>query len=95
LEINEETNTAIFEDLDLNSIHEENARELIERLLNMVEQLSGGLQDARAETQHYRDEVNRLKGEPPQWLPTMQKKMSRWWVFLIYNPPTSVAPFRH
>jgi hypothetical protein len=33
----------MFEDLDLNAIHEENARELIERLLNMVEQLSGDL----------------------------------------------------
>jgi hypothetical protein len=53
----------MFEDLDLNAIHEENARELIERLLNMVEQLSGDLRDARAETQRYRDEINRLKGE--------------------------------
>jgi len=33
----------MFEDLDLNAIHEENARELIERLLNMVEQLSADL----------------------------------------------------
>ena len=53
----------MFEDLDLNAIHEENARELVERLLNMVEQLSGDLRDARAETQRYRDEINRLKGE--------------------------------
>jgi hypothetical protein len=56
----------MFEDLDLNAIHEENARELIERLLNMVEQLSGELRDARAEIQRYRDEVNRLKGEQGQ-----------------------------
>ena len=56
----------MFEDLDLNAIHEENARELIERLLNMVEQLSGDLRDARAETQRYRDENNRLKGEQGQ-----------------------------
>ena len=56
----------MFEDLDLNAIHEENARELIERLLNMVEQLSADLRDARAETQRYRDENNRLKGEQGQ-----------------------------
>jgi len=53
----------MFEDLDLNAIHEENARELIKRLLNMVEQLSGDLRDARSEIQRYRDENNRLKGE--------------------------------
>jgi hypothetical protein len=41
---------------------QENARELIERLLNMEEQLSGDLRDVRAETQRYRAEVNRLKG---------------------------------
>jgi len=56
----------MFEDIDLNAIHEENARELIERLLNMVEQLSADLRDARAETQRYRDENNRLKGEQGQ-----------------------------
>jgi hypothetical protein len=39
---------------------------LIERLLNMVEQLSGDLRDAQAETQRYRDEINRLKGEQGQ-----------------------------
>jgi dsDNA-specific endonuclease/ATPase MutS2 len=56
----------MFEDIDLNAIHEEGARELIERLLNMVEQLSGELRDARAEIQRFRDEVNRLKGEQGQ-----------------------------
>ena len=53
----------MFEDLDLNAIHEENARELIKRLLNLIEQLSADLRDARAENQRLRDEVNRLKGE--------------------------------
>jgi hypothetical protein len=53
----------MFEDLDLNAIHEENARELIKRLLNLVEQLSADLRDSQAEVQRYRDEVNRLKGE--------------------------------
>jgi hypothetical protein len=54
----------MFEDVDLNAIHEENAQELSDRLLNMVEQLSGDLGDAHAETQRYRDEVKHLKGEP-------------------------------
>ena len=53
----------MFEDLDLNAIQEENARELIKRLLNLIEQLSADLRDARAEIQRLRDEVNRLKGE--------------------------------
>ena len=53
---------AMFEDIDLNAIHEENARELIKRLLNLIEQLSADLRDARAEIQRLRDEVNRLKG---------------------------------
>jgi len=45
-------------DVDLNAIHEENARELTERLVNMVEQLSADLQNARVETQRYRYENN-------------------------------------
>ena len=51
------------EDLDLTAIHEENARELIKRLLNLVEQLSADLRNSQAESQRLRDEVNRLKGE--------------------------------
>ncbi len=53
----------MFEDLDLNAIQEENARELVKRLLNMIEELSAGLREARAEIQRLRDENNRLKGE--------------------------------
>lgn len=53
----------MFEDLDLDAIHEENARELIKRLLNWIEQLSADLRDDRAENQRLRDEVNRLKEE--------------------------------
>jgi hypothetical protein len=30
----------MFEDIDLTAIQEENARELVKRLLNMIEQLS-------------------------------------------------------
>ncbi|MBN2388817.1 MAG: transposase [Anaerolineales bacterium] len=53
----------MVEDFDLNAIQEENARELIKRLLNLIETLSANLWDSRMETQRYRDEVNRLKGE--------------------------------
>jgi len=53
----------MFENLDLESIQDEKARELIRQLLNLVEQLSTDLRDARVEMQRLRDEVNRLKGE--------------------------------
>jgi Transposase IS66 family len=53
----------MLEDLDLSAIHEENARELIQRLLNLVEQLAADLREAQAEIQRLRDEVNHLKGE--------------------------------
>ena len=53
----------MFEDIDLSRIQDENARELIVRLLNLVEKLSADLREAQAEIQRLRDEVNRLKGE--------------------------------
>ena len=53
----------IFDDLDLNAIQDENARELIRQLLNLIEKLSAVLQAAQIEIQRLRDEVNRLKGE--------------------------------
>src|SRR5664279_2476795 len=53
----------MIDDLDLTSIQDENARELIGRLLNLVEKLSADLRDAQAEIQRLRDENNRLKGE--------------------------------
>lgn len=53
----------MFDDLDLNAIPDENARQLIRRLLNLIEQLSADLRDAHAEVQRLRDENNRLKGE--------------------------------
>jgi hypothetical protein len=51
------------EDIHLDAIQEENARELVKRLLNMIEELSAGLREAQAEMQRLRDENNRLKGE--------------------------------
>jgi hypothetical protein len=53
----------ILDNLDLNAIQDENARELIRQLLNLVEKLSADLRDAQIEIQRLRDEVNRLKGE--------------------------------
>jgi hypothetical protein len=53
----------MFEEIELNAIQEENARELVKRLLNMVEQLSREIRELRVENQRLRDEVNRLKGE--------------------------------
>jgi len=53
----------MLDDLDLTAIQDEKARELIGRLLNVVEQLSADLREAQAEIQRLRDEINRLKGE--------------------------------
>jgi hypothetical protein len=53
----------MLEKIDLSGIQEENARQLIVRLLNLIEDLSADLRDAQAETQRLRDENNRLKGE--------------------------------
>ena len=56
----------MLDNLDLNAIQDENARELIRRLLNLIEQLSADLREAQAENQRLRDENNRLKGEQGQ-----------------------------
>ena len=49
--------------IELSAIHEENARQLIRRLLNLIEKLSADLCDKQAEIQALRDENNHLKGE--------------------------------
>src|SRR4030067_612714 len=53
----------MLENVDLSNIQDENARQLIARLLNLVEAVSADLRDAQAENQRLRDENNRLKGE--------------------------------
>lgn len=53
----------MFDKLDLNAIQDENARELVGQLMNLVEKLSADLRDAQVENQRLRDENNRLKGE--------------------------------
>jgi hypothetical protein len=53
----------MLDDLDLSSIPDERTRQLIVRLLNLIETMSTDLRAAQAEIQHLRDEINRLKGE--------------------------------
>jgi hypothetical protein len=53
----------MFDDIDLTGIQDENARQLILRLLNLIEKLSADLRDSQAENQRLRDEINRMKGE--------------------------------
>lgn len=56
----------MLENIDLFGIHEENARQLIAELLNLIEKLSADLRDLQIENQRLRDEINRLKGEQGQ-----------------------------
>ena len=60
----------MLEDLDLNSITDERARELVRQLLNLLEAVMADLRAAQVENQRLRDEINRLKGE--QGRPTIQ-----------------------
>jgi hypothetical protein len=53
----------MLDEIDLSDIQEENARQLVVRLLNLIEAVSADLRDAQVEIQRLRDEVNRLKGE--------------------------------
>jgi hypothetical protein len=49
--------------IDLSNIQDENARELIVRLMNLIETVGADLRNAQIEIQRLRDENNRLKGE--------------------------------
>src|SRR6516165_10767117 len=60
----------MLEDLDLSSIADERARELVQQLLNVLEEVMAALRAAQAENQRLRDEINRLKGE--QGAPTIK-----------------------
>lgn len=53
----------ILEEIDLSSIQDEKVRELIRRLLNLIEKQASDLREAQSEIQRLRDENNRLKGE--------------------------------
>lgn len=65
----------MLNDIDLSAIQEENARQLVRRLLNLIEQLSSSLREAQAEVQRVRDENNRLKGE--QGKPTIKANVPK------------------
>ena len=56
----------MLEDLDLHSIADEQARELVRRLLNLLEDVRADLRAAQAEIQRLRNEINRRKGEQGQ-----------------------------
>jgi hypothetical protein len=53
----------MLEELDLSNMTDERARELVQRLLNVLEGVMADLRAAQAENQRLRDEINRLKGE--------------------------------
>lgn len=53
----------MLDHFDLTGIQDERARQLIVRLLNLLEDVTADLRDAQAENQRLRDENNRLKGE--------------------------------
>jgi len=57
---------AMLEDLDLHSIADEQARELVRRLLNLLEDVRADLRATQAEIQRLRNEINRRKGEQGQ-----------------------------
>jgi hypothetical protein len=56
----------MLEDLDLTSIADDRTRELVRRLLNLLEDVRADLRAAQAEIQHLRNEMHRLKGEQGQ-----------------------------
>lgn len=56
----------MLDGIELSAIQDENARQLIRRLLNLIEKLSADLRGLRAENQVLRDENNHLKGEQGQ-----------------------------
>ena len=56
----------MFDDLDRTSIADEGVRELILRLLNLIEMLTADLRTAQTELQRLRDAINRRKGEQGQ-----------------------------
>jgi Transposase IS66 family len=67
----------MLDDLDLNDLQDPvAARRLLERVLNVVEELSAELAAVKAEKQQLQDELNRLKGEQakPRILPSKRAK---------------------
>lgn len=65
----------MLEDLNLDKIQDEYARECIKKLLNIIENLQTEIRELRAENQRLRDENNRLKGE--QGKPDIKRNVSK------------------
>jgi hypothetical protein len=53
----------MLEDIDLAAIQDENVRQLVLRLLNLIESLAADLREAQTENQRLPEEINRLTGE--------------------------------
>lgn len=53
----------MIDGIDLSRIQDEQTRELIVRLLNVIEQQATAMRDLQIKNQELRDEINRLKGE--------------------------------
>jgi hypothetical protein len=53
----------MIDGIDLNRIQDEQIRELIVRLMNLIEQQATVIRDLQIKNQELRDEINRLKGE--------------------------------
>jgi len=53
----------MIDGIDLSRIEDEQTRELIVRLLNLIEQQATMIRDLQIKNQELRDEINRLKGE--------------------------------
>lgn len=64
----------MIEGIDLSRIQDEQTRELIVRLLNLLEQQATAIRDLQVKNQELRDEINRLKGE--QGKPKIKGKKS-------------------
>jgi len=73
----------MLDNLDQNAIQDENARELIRRLMNIIENQAVELRKLKEENQRLRDEVNRLKGE--QGKPKTKVKKDR--LLLVLKHP--------
>ena len=63
------------EEIDFNQIEDEKMRQLVSRLLNIIEDLSANVHRLQEENQRLRDEINRLKGE--QGKPEIKPKKSK------------------
>jgi hypothetical protein len=72
----------MLEDLDLDSIVDEQARALVRQLLNLLEDVSADLRAAQVEIQRLRNEIHRLKGEQGQ--PTIKPNTP-------HAPPTDLS----